>query len=132
MHSDHIQEEMDNLSRAMSAKGLRAPKAEAHIEAHARPLVYVRWGRYGEPNYRAEVIHDPDIREAIQAAFNLIADLPSPEDRKRDEFLTALGRVIDLGRENGIEVDFINPLTATMKRLSENVITHQRNTDAPA
>lgn len=132
MHTDHIQEEMDNLSRAMSAKGLRAPRAQVHIEANVAPCVFIRWGRYGEPDDNAEVIRNPDIRQAIEDAFTLIASLPNAEDRKRDEFLTALGRVIDLGRENGIEVDFINPLTATMKRLSENVITHQRSADAPA
>lgn len=129
MHTDHIQEQMDNLSRAMLAKGLREPKAEVHIEAHAAPLVFMRWGKWKEPDESVEVIRDPDIRQAIEDAFTLIANLPSPEEAKRQQFMSALGRVIDLGRENGIEVDFVNPLVETMKRLSENALTYQPASD---
>jgi hypothetical protein len=42
------------------------------------------------------------------------------------EFMTALSDVIELGRQNGIEVDFVNPLVDTMRRLSENILTDQR------
>lgn len=40
-------------------------------------------------------------------------------------FMEKLGDVIDLGKSEGIEVSFVNPLVETMKRLSENIITHQ-------
>jgi hypothetical protein len=36
-----------------------------------------------------------------------------------------LGTLIDFARDDGIKVDYLNPLVETMKRLSENVITHQ-------
>ena len=123
---DHaeIQRSVDDLSRAMLAKGVRNPEAQVHIAAHVAPCVYLCWGRYGEPDYSVEIIRDPNIREAIQAAFDLINGLPSPEEAKRQQFMGALAKVIDLGRENGIEVDFVNPLVETMKRLSENALTY--------
>jgi len=62
----------------------------------------------------------------IAKARKFIAELPTAEETKFREFMGALGNVIDLGRKNGIEVDFINPLTETMKRLSENALTDQR------
>lgn len=120
-----IQEKMDDLSRAMLAKGLRNPSPQVHIEAHVAPCILLRWGEYGQPDYRFEVLRDPDIAQVITDAFDLIDGLPSAEEAKRQQFMSSLAKVIDLGRENGIEVDFINPLTETMKRLSENALTYQ-------
>lgn len=125
MDAHDIKSHVDNLSRAMLAKGLRNPEPTVMIKAHVAPCVYMSWGRYGEPDHRVEVIRDPDIREAIQSAFDLVNGLPSPEEAKRQQFMASLAKVIDLGRENGIEVDFLNPLTETMKRLSENALTYQ-------
>lgn len=125
MDSHLIQEKMDDLSRAMLAKGLRNPSAQVHFQAHVAPLVYMTWGIWLEPDNRTEIIRDPDIGQAIEDAFTLVAALPSPEEAKRQQFMASLAKVIDLGRENGIEVDFVNPLVETMKRLSENALTHQ-------
>lgn len=132
MNITELQANAGALVNAMTAKGLPRPKASISVKAFEAPLVYMHWDDPNMTYGRTEITRDECIGVAIDEAFELIASLPSPEDRKREQFMTALGRVIDLGRENGIEVDFINPLTATMKRLSENVITHQRSADAPA
>lgn len=120
-----IQEKIDDLARAMLAKGLRNPSAMFWIEAHVAPRVYMHWGIHGQGDDRSEVVRDPDIGQAIADAFALIASLPSPEEAKRQQFMTDLAKLIDTGRENGIEIEFINPLTETMKRLSENALTYQ-------
>ena len=39
----------------------------------------------------------------------------------------SLGRLIDQGRDIGIEVDFLNPLTAMMKKLATNALEDKRN-----
>ena len=124
MDVEIVQGRMDDLSRAMLAKGLRNPEAQFHIQAHVAPLVYMRW-EDGTAFGKCEVIRDPDHYQAIADAFALIEGLPSAEEAKRQHFMTSLAKVIDLGRENGIEVDFLNPLTETMKRLSENALTYQ-------
>lgn len=125
MDITEIQSRMDDLSRAMLAKGLRNPDPTTMIEAHVAPCVFIRWGRYDEHDYRSEVIRDTDIGQAITDAFALVDGLPSPDEAKRQHFMASLAKVIDLGRENGIEVDFLNPLTETMKRLSENALTYR-------
>lgn len=131
MDTNEVQSLMDELSRSMLAKGLRNPEAQVMIQAHVAPLVYMHWGGWGEPDERTEIIRDPNIREAIQSSFDLIKGLPSPEEAKRQQFMSSLAKVIDLGRENGIEVDFLNPLTETMKRLSENALTYQPQPEPP-
>ena len=69
-----------------------------------------------------------DIAEGWDAVFvkveKYIEGLKSVEDKKREEFVAAVGRLIDQGRDIGIEVDFLNPLTQMMEKLSSNIITH--------
>lgn len=131
MDIETAQGRVDDLSRAMLAKGLRNPDAQFHLQAHVAPCVFMQWGIYNEPDYQVEVLRDPDVDELLATAFALIESLPSPEEAKRQQFMSSLAKVIDLGRENGIEVDFLNPLTETMKRLSENAITYQPQPDDP-
>lgn len=125
MNAHDIQSRMDNLSRAMLAKGLRNPEPTVMIKAHVAPCVYMHWDDEASTYGKSEIIRDPDIGQAITDAFALIEGLPSPEEAKRQQFMASLAKVIDLGRENGIEVDFLNPLTETMKRLSENALTYR-------
>lgn len=63
----------------------------------------------------------------IAAANAWIDDIPSAEQRAHDAFTKSLGRLIDQGREVGIEVDFLNPLTAMMEKLATNALEDKRN-----
>jgi hypothetical protein len=67
----------------------------------------------------------------IKATESYINDLPSVKDTQRNQFLAAVGKLIDQGREIGIEVDFLNPLTEMMKNLSTNIITDQTTPEMP-
>ena len=44
---------------------------------------------------------------------------------KKKDFITAMGRLIDQGRDIGMEVEFMNPLTEMMGKLSTNIITKE-------
>ena|SRR5579859_5887931 len=126
-----IQEQIDRLCDAMLAKGLRQPNAQFDLRAHQDCRIYITWkplkrsdvGLYESDRY--EFFNDGSPGELITKAFAFVEALPSPEETKFREFMGALGGVIDLGKENGIEVEFLNPLVATMKRLSENALTYQ-------
>lgn len=131
MDIEVIQGRIDDLSRDMLAKGLRNPRPLLMIENHVAPCIFLQWGIHGE-DQRTELLRDPDVYQLLTDAFALIESLPSAEEAKRQQFMSSLAKVIDLGRENGIEVDFLNPLTETMKRLSENALTYQPRTEMPA
>lgn len=62
---------------------------------------------------------------SLSKVANFIDNLKSVKDTKRDDFIAAVGRLIDQGRDVGIEVDFLNPLTQMMEKLSSNIITKQ-------
>lgn len=132
MDITEIQSRLDAMPARMLAKGLVMPTASARIEANTELAVYLRWEDMTKPKsaYRTviEAFRRDDISAALDAADAYISGMPSAEETKLRNFMDALGNVIDLGRSQGIEVDFVNPLVETMKRLSENVITYQ--TDA--
>ena len=66
------------------------------------------------------------LDEKIADAYAWIAAQPTRKTRDLHEFMAALGRVIDKGRALDVPVDFLNPLTDAMKRLSANIITKER------
>ncbi|MCC6480306.1 MAG: hypothetical protein IT552_14005 [Sphingomonadaceae bacterium] len=127
MDTNAIQKRLNEIASAMMTKGLRNPTANFKLSANVQPTVYLTWdnlkSRY-DNHYKW--IHGDDIRAMLAEADEFVAAMPDRDQARMNEFMTALGSVIDLGRENNIEVDFVNPLIATMKRLSENVLTDQR------
>jgi hypothetical protein len=125
-----IQKRVDDLSAAMLAKGLRQPVAEFWFKANAEPTIYLKWksgidrGHYGAGD-KYEFISGP-INSVFEEAAAKIAAMDDPDQAKLKDFLFALGSVIDLGNQHGIEADYLNPLVASMKKLSKNIITDQR------
>ncbi|MDE2106915.1 MAG: hypothetical protein KGL39_57405 [Patescibacteria group bacterium] len=133
MNITEIQKRVDQLAAAMVAKGMREPSAQIWLTSHEEPQIYLKWkvGIAREyPDDRRYKFFSGDVADAIGEAQEFIASQPGLEEAKRQDFMAALGAVIDLGNKHNIDVDFLNPLTATMKRLSENVITDQRAVEA--
>ncbi len=123
-----IQEQVNRLSDMMLAKGLRQPRAEFELRSHSAPRVVLAWesrnkrpGDFG--NY--QFFDKGTVGEMLADAEVFIMKQPNAEETKFREFMGALGGVIDLGKENGIEVEFLNPLVATMKTLSKNALAYQ-------
>lgn len=130
---DHsaIQGRIDALAFAMTAKGLREAVAKISLESHAEISVYLRWKDVTKPDWsfgqeEFKFLKGSTPEEAFDEADRYVAALPSADEAKLKQFMGALANAIDLGRQNGVDVDFINPLQETMKRLSKNIITDQR------
>jgi hypothetical protein len=66
-----------------------------------------------------------DFSTALDKAITFINALPSAEQAKLHHFMGKLGKLIDGAKSDGINVDYLNPLLDTMKRLSENIITYK-------
>jgi len=126
MNEHEMQAAVDQLVRDMLDKGLRKPDAHLVFKSGCDPMAGVSAGVYGEPDHWYEYPSAPTVAEALDAARAIIAAMPDAETTRQSAAIAAIGKTIDLLRDLGVDVDFINPLTATMKRLSENVITDQR------
>lgn len=117
------------LEQKVAAKGYYMPKVTS----------YIRWIGYdltinleyrtaaGEPTkYHFSHGTVSEGFETLFARANAFADgLPSIQEAKRNDFIASIGRLIDQGREIGIEVEFMNPLTEMMGKLSTNIIEHK-------
>lgn len=131
MNITEIQKRVDAIADAMTAKGVSQASAEFDIKSHRKEFaVILQWTNVEKTSVLDrtcyEFIHSPTPEEALDNADEYVAQLPTAEETRMKQFVSALAGVIDLGRENGVDVEFINPLKATMKKLSENVITDQR------
>lgn len=112
----------------LSAKGKVSPEVSFDIEANAGLRITLKWKKYGatsdwDRDYH--VFSGRDFSECLSKAQAHITALPSAEQARLQQFMNKLGHLIDIGKDEGIEVDFLNPLLDTMKRLSENVITYK-------
>lgn len=129
MTPDEIMTAAIALEEKVAAKGYYMPKVTS----------YIRWIGYDltvNLEYRTEAGESRKDRyehggadegfEVLFARANTFVDgLPSIQEAKRNDFIASLGRIIDKGREIGIKVDFLNPLTEMMSELSTNIIEHK-------
>ena len=67
------------------------------------------------------------LDEWFADAHTWIDAIPTANERAHKAFTESLGRLIDQGRDIGIEVDFLNPLTAMMEKLATNALEDKRN-----
>lgn len=117
------------LPAMLSGKGKVKPEASLSIEANAQMRVSLNWVKATARNnwdrdYKSFSGDTAD--KVVTSALEFINAMPDAKTARLHDFMMQLGKVIDSGRDLGIEVDYLNPLTETMKRLSENVITHQQ------
>jgi len=131
MNSKEIQKRVNVLSKVMLQKGLREPAAVMRFECNAEIDVYLRWkdvtkhnDLYSSGEFKSFTANTPE--GAFEKAEEFLIGLPSAEETRMKQFIGALANVIELGKDNGVEVEFLNPLQATMKKLSENILTDQR------
>jgi len=130
MNAAQLNSECLRLQKIMADKGYLKPNV----------CLYVNWIgcdqiaskiSYRTSEFSNEISAFPtvDVKDGwdalIRATEAEIAKIPSVVETKHNEFINAVGKLIDQGRDIGIDVDFLNPLTEMMKKLSSNVITNQ-------
>lgn len=120
-----IQARTDALSHAMTAKAMARPAVTFMVTSLSRPCVHLRWGpEIIGSDYKS--LHADTPETAFDAAEAFVASQPSPEEARFKAFMTAVANAVEIGKTNGIDVEFVNPLVAMMKTLSENIITHEK------
>lgn len=122
-----VQKRIDALPAAMSAKGLRLPEASFWVRANQEKACYLSWNTGASNRYqdeKSESFRGSNTAAILKKVEAFIASLPSAEETKRNTFLSALGKVIDLGNDLGQDV---GALASEMKRLASNALTDQRS-----
>jgi hypothetical protein len=124
MNAIDILREITRLEKLLSNKGFTAPKIEISVGFSTRELTSnIAYKAGGSSEY--QFIHV----EALDGFESLISDtedyingLKSVAEIRKDAFVASVGRLIDQGRDIGIEVEFLNPLVDMMGKLSHNIL----------
>lgn len=130
---DEIYAAINPIPAMLSAKGKAEPKVTIEFEANSGIVVWIRWRKEYKPQYHGELESNCFIGEkaedVITKTLSFVERMLSAEEAKLHDFMRDLGHLIDAGNKSGIKVDYLNPLTETMKRISENAITYHPNDD---
>jgi hypothetical protein len=124
MNASDILREITRLEKLLANKGFTAAKIEISVGFSTRELTAnISYKAGGSSEY--QFIHV----EALDGFDGLIGDaedyingLKSVADILKENFIASVGRLIDQGRDIGIEVEFLNPLTTMMDKLSSNIL----------
>jgi hypothetical protein len=125
---DDVYAAINPMPAMLTSKGKVSPKVSFVVEANAGLSIAMNWRKpYAKNDWEHEYECFPgnDFSATIDKAVAFINKLPSAEQAKLHHFMGKLGGLIDGAKSDGIEVDYLNPLLDTMKRLSENVITYK-------
>lgn len=130
MDTADIQKRLNAMIKPMLERGLVKPEARFSLNSDGGPHVSISWDKPNRPSYshdRSWLAGKGDtIEELFSSLETAVAALPGKDETRMRNFMDALGNVIDMGRETGIDVAFVNPLTESMKKLSEKALTYQK------
>ena len=129
MTPSEIKAEADRIAELCAAKGYYNPKIVVYINWIGYELTVNLFYRTDAHSGQVDKFFHGSCDAGIEALFadaeQHVADLKSIDDAKRDAFISAVGRLIDQGKEIGMDVAFLNPLTDMMEKLSSNIITKE-------
>ena len=121
MDEQEIQARLDGLIAAMLAKDCVTPSGCVTFYFGAGQCVFLYYIAAGEQNGKS-FNAKPDLASAFAEADAWVAAIKDKATREDEAWTAQLGRLIDSGRAIGKDVQFLNPLTAMMEKLSTNII----------
>lgn len=124
MNASDILHEITRLEKLLTNKGFTAAKIEISVGFSTRELTAnISYKAGSEVQYKFIHLEALDgFESVIQDTEDYINGLKSVAEIQRDAFVASVGRLIDQGREIGVEVEFLNPLTTMMDKLSSNIL----------
>jgi hypothetical protein len=122
MNEQEIHAEMVKLVDVMKAKGLTKVGAQFTVRLHAESQLFLHSGSRDRGDNQGKFFAGDN---KFSDAHEWIAGLKSGDGLRLEAFMTSLGRLIDQGREAGIEVTYVNPLVEMMKSLSHNILENR-------
>lgn len=118
------------LPAMLLEKGYAKPHVKVEFEANtSRIYIWLAWEKQHNPEYHGQqdtvLCKGDTFDDALTDALEKIAKLATAKELNTHAFMRDLAKLIENGDKIGLEVEFMNPLVESMKKLSENIITHQ-------
>jgi len=127
MKINSIPQELIKLHTAQNEKmGKLCGTPDFYIRAADQSAFCINfWNCPATPSPGLKQINDDTVEEVFTAAWKYINDLPSVAEQQLSDFQRDLSKLIDKGRDFNIDLDIVNPLIATSKKLAENAIEYK-------
>ena len=126
MEISEIQKEVDKLAAAAMDKGWRNARASVWVRSGGTFNAVIKGDHPTIKGYKSDLFLCEDS-DTIDGALDAVKDLAAKVDdvslSERKAALRKIGETIDYCKDIGLDVKFLNPLTAAMESLSENIIT---------
>lgn len=128
MTPSEIHTECLAIEALMTSRGFHRPEVAFLVNFFAGRPFSMKVEMRTTESYDSAISTFPDVttEDEIPSMFvkarEWVAAQKDPKTLRREQFIAHLGRVIDEGNTLGLDVEFMNPLVESMRRLSENVI----------
>lgn len=124
-----IKAECERLAAVIADKGYYMPHVTVYLNWVGYDItVNVSWRTSAHSLSQDKFLHgkcEEGFDGMLGQADDFVSTMKSIADAQRDAFIAAVGKLIEQGRDIGMEVEFLNPLTAMMSKLSTNIITKE-------
>ena len=120
-----MQDRIAALDAALIEKNYSFPECGLTIEGSGPVNIWIKTGRHGEADRVFDGIEGDDLEGAFESAGRFVDRLEDMADHKKKQAVKQFGRAVDGLRDAGIEAKFVDPLSDTLKAMSENLLTHQ-------
>jgi len=127
MNSDQIHSAAADLLELLVEKDVPQPRVEIRMHAGLGWRVCF-WGEGVDPGTSVSGLWQTDfgeIDDLLRVAEKHARSLPTKDERDTADFRRSLAELIHQGREVGVDLQFLNPLTEMMQKLSSNAITKE-------
>jgi len=130
MNITEIQTELNKLIVLMTEKGLVYPDSNVTIKSDGRSHLYLSstsnvfdGSEYLFIYGTADEFILSTVEEMFKKAFELINNLPSPEEAVTREYLSKVADAVDYATENSIADEYVNPLRGVSCAMTDNLLT---------
>lgn len=125
-----IQPELASLNAALEAKVHRSLGTDLTFSAGTEAKLQMWYYPVEDGELEYFVCRGEDVWSLFAEAAQYISGLPCVADLQAADLRASLATTIEKARKYDMPLDFINPLTASMKRLSENALEDKREQPA--
>lgn len=128
----NVYEELERMEAHLKAKGYTNATAYVQFDAVSASTCSVSYkDAMGERRYFYTYDNMPHdfAKLAFKRMWENLNELPTAYDSKKQAFHEQVAKMLDQARELGLETGLITPLEELVKKLSENIIVHYKNTD---
>lgn len=118
------------VEQLMTSRGFHRPEVALFVNFFAGRPYCLKVEMRTTEDYSSSISIYPDVQSEdeifslFEQARTWVATQKNPETIRKEQFIAALGRVIDEGNALGLDIDFMNPLVESMKALSTNILEY--------